>query len=113
MLSTTALRFIIGRKARDAVMGGTRPFSRADRNEWQLVANHWRRSGWMLSAEILRIAADLGRDPYRPRGERECRAEFARRLRAVGESRPAFTPDELTEGRIRALTKSELRSGGL
>src|SRR6187455_2811275 len=98
MLSTIGMRYVIGRKARDAAMGGTRPFSVADRHEWMLVANHWRKSGRMVSEEIQRIADDLGRDPSRPRDERECRAEFARRLRALGEPRPAFTAGELTEG---------------
>lgn len=108
MLATLARRYTgIGIECHDLAYGyARRPLSRVERSAWSRLIAHWMRSGRLYAAEVKGVAEELGRDPMRPSDDEGLRLEFARRLRAIGETRPRPSPEALREGRIRNLARS-------
>ena len=106
-----ARRYAIAVSCHDECWGyKRRPLSVNDRHAWALIVSCWPKRGKLTYTAVREIARALGRDPNRPQDDAALRVEFARRLRAVAEHRPGFTPWQRKHGRIKALVEEIFRA---
>lgn len=106
MLNRTTLGKIMGTKAHDAATERRRPFGRREEGHWSRIIMRYRRQGRIVWRDALAVAEQLARDGGPTMDDVTVRTEYARRLRALAETRRPFTAEELLEGRIRALAKA-------